>query len=208
MGLYEMLGERYVMYGEWMFACHTIWYDRLPHYFMEFDVFDRETDTFLSTPARDELLRRTSAPVRIVPVRVIATGLVSGVEELKSMIGPSAFVSEGKSRHNDSLLSCESSWYDAVVVCNVLGKRGHYVFQQDEWIARCEELRKKYYVGPTMEGLYVKWEKDGIVKGRYKFVRDDFVSHIAGQDEHWHDRPILQNGLIPGALEHMFRSDT
>lgn len=41
--LYEVLGRRYVMYGEWMYAKHTIYYDLLPHYYMEFDVLDRET---------------------------------------------------------------------------------------------------------------------------------------------------------------------
>src|SRR3990167_9042451 len=30
--LYDLLGERYICYGENMSACHTIWYDQLPHY--------------------------------------------------------------------------------------------------------------------------------------------------------------------------------
>ena len=49
-----------------------------------------------------------------------------------------------------------------------------------------------------MEGLYIKWEEDGIVKGRYKFVRPDFVQQLQEQDEHWHDRPILPNTLAEG----------
>ena len=40
----ERLGSRYVMYGEWLYAKHTCFYDQLPHYFMEFDVLDRERD--------------------------------------------------------------------------------------------------------------------------------------------------------------------
>ena len=50
--LYCALGERYVMYGEWLYAKHTCFYDALPHYFMEFDVFDRVTGDFLSTARR------------------------------------------------------------------------------------------------------------------------------------------------------------
>ena len=46
--LLHVLGNRYTLYGEWLYARHTIRYDRLPHYFLEFDLFDREIDEFLS----------------------------------------------------------------------------------------------------------------------------------------------------------------
>lgn len=68
--LRERLGARYVMYGEWLFARHTIPYDELPHYFMEFDILDREADQFLSTERRRTLL--AGGPVVSVPV--LATG--------------------------------------------------------------------------------------------------------------------------------------
>src|SRR5689334_2849436 len=55
--LYLALGDRYVMYGEWMYAKHTCFYDRLPHYFMEFDIYDRERDLYLSTARRRQLLQ-------------------------------------------------------------------------------------------------------------------------------------------------------
>jgi hypothetical protein len=51
----------------------------------------------------------------------------------------------------------------------------------------------------------VKWEEDGEVKGRYKFVRESFTNSILDQDEHWLARPIIQNRLLPGALERMFQ---
>lgn len=64
--LRETLGTRYVMYGEWLFARHTIPYDRLPHFFLEFDVLDREAGEFLSTERRRELL--AGGPVVSAPV--------------------------------------------------------------------------------------------------------------------------------------------
>lgn len=64
--LRETLGDRYVMYGEWLFARHTIPYDELPHYFLEFDILDRESNRFLSTGRRQALL--TGGPVVSVPV--------------------------------------------------------------------------------------------------------------------------------------------
>lgn len=59
-------GSRYVMYGEWLYARHTIAYDQLPHYFLEFDLLDRHTGEFLSTDRRQELL--AGGPVVSVPV--------------------------------------------------------------------------------------------------------------------------------------------
>ena len=44
------------MYGEWLYAKHSIYYDKLPHYFLEFDIFDREQKIFLDTETRHNLL--------------------------------------------------------------------------------------------------------------------------------------------------------
>ena len=51
--LRSVLAERYVMYGEWLYAKHTVFYDQLPHYFMEFDILDKTTGEFLATPRRE-----------------------------------------------------------------------------------------------------------------------------------------------------------
>lgn len=78
----ERIGDRYVVYGEWLYAKHEIFYDALPHYFMEFDVLDRARDVFLSTEARRALLGGlgiTSVPALwegTKPSRKHATGLV------------------------------------------------------------------------------------------------------------------------------------
>lgn len=54
--LFDALCSRYILYGEWMYACHSIYYDDLPCYFHAFDVYDKERDAFLSTARRDGLL--------------------------------------------------------------------------------------------------------------------------------------------------------
>ena len=54
---YKVIGERYIIYGEWMYAKHNIYYDNLPHYFLEFDVYDKEKNIFLDTKSRRELLK-------------------------------------------------------------------------------------------------------------------------------------------------------
>ena len=85
--LLERLEDRYTMYGEWCWAHHTQFYDWLPDYFMEFDVLDRHTGTFLSTPARRALL--DGLPISSVPV--IGTDWPDSAEALHKMVGPSLY---------------------------------------------------------------------------------------------------------------------
>jgi hypothetical protein len=183
--LFCILGSRYVMYGEWLFAAHTCYYDALPHYFMEFDVLDTEPNEFLSTPARDKLLRFASDVVH--PVLVLAAGEFSALKELEAMIGRSKFITDDR----------VSSFLSAAVE----GGQLHGAFGNKE----IQEAMATKDWDPRMEGLYVKWEDEHVVKGRYKFVRSTFTSAILDQETHWHDRPIVQNKLVPGAYERMFQ---
>ncbi len=81
--LFEVLGCRYIMYGEWLYARHTIFYDELPHYFLEFDVLDRDRSEFLSTGERHRLL----AGIPVVSVPVLGSG---EIRALDSYLGRSA----------------------------------------------------------------------------------------------------------------------
>lgn len=81
--LFAVLGCRYTMYGEWLYARHTIFYDELPHYFLEFDVLDRERSEFLSTGERHRLL----AGMPVVSVPVLGSG---EIRPLDSYLGRSA----------------------------------------------------------------------------------------------------------------------
>ncbi|MFO0810175.1 MAG: RNA ligase family protein [Gemmataceae bacterium] len=83
------LGDRYLVFGEWLYAKHTVYYDALPHYLLEFDVFDRQAATFLATDRRRDLL--AGLPVRSVPV--LRAGVVERIDELTSLIGPSRYKS-------------------------------------------------------------------------------------------------------------------
>jgi len=74
--LRQILGHRYLMYGEWLYARHTIPYDRLPHFFLEFDVWDRERAEFLSTDRRRELFAGTP----IVSVPILGSGVVTSLD--------------------------------------------------------------------------------------------------------------------------------
>lgn len=74
------------MYGEWLHAKHTIYYDNLSHLFFEYDVFDRENNHFLST------IQRIKLDLPLPSVRVVRMGSFSKLSEIASLIGPSAYV--------------------------------------------------------------------------------------------------------------------
>ena len=89
--LFEVLGNRYILFGEWLYAKHTMFYDLLPDYFLEFDLYDRELGMFLSTPERQRLLNSLEF---LSSVRIIDTLISTTVNNLQSLIGKSAFISE------------------------------------------------------------------------------------------------------------------
>lgn len=60
--LFEHLSDRYILFGEWCYAQHSIFYDRLPDWFLAFDIYDREAGRFLATARRDRLLYEMHIP--------------------------------------------------------------------------------------------------------------------------------------------------
>jgi ATP-dependent RNA circularization protein (DNA/RNA ligase family) len=54
--LFEHLSDRHILFGEWCYAQHSIFYENLPDWFLAFDVYDREAGRFLATAHRDRLL--------------------------------------------------------------------------------------------------------------------------------------------------------
>ncbi len=80
--LFEHLSDRYILFGEWCYARHSIYYDRLPDWFLAFDIYDREACRFLATARRDQLLDE----MHISKVPDIARGRFTypGIQELLS----------------------------------------------------------------------------------------------------------------------------
>lgn len=164
----ERLGDRYVLYGEWLYAKHTVYYDLLPHYFMEFDVLDTRTGDFLSTSRRRELVQ--GLPVASVPV--LYEGIAPSLEQLQSMIAPSLYKSPGW-RENLRQLA-------------------------ERWGQDPERVMAETDLEDNSEGLYLKIEENGLVQARYKLVRASFLTAVLDSGSHWHSRMILPNRLAPG----------
>jgi hypothetical protein len=132
--LYSVLGSRYVLYGEWTFAKHTIFYDQLPHYFHEFDVLDRETGEFLSTSRRRELLQ----DLPVVSVPVLYSGPASRLEELINLVGPSLYKS--------------ATWRERLLA-----------LAEEQGLDRENTWRETDH-SDLMEGLYIKVEEGRVVE--------------------------------------------
>lgn len=55
LALVDALGQNLILFGEWAAATHSIVYDRLPDFFLVFDIYDRLEGRFWSTRRRDIL---------------------------------------------------------------------------------------------------------------------------------------------------------
>lgn len=86
--LEAMLGSRFILYGEWLYAKHSVHYRALPHYFFEFDLYDKDAAQFLDLATRLQMLDGTG--LHTVPVLHRGPATAEG---LRSLIGPSAFAS-------------------------------------------------------------------------------------------------------------------
>lgn len=179
--LWEILGGRYVMYGECLHKKHTVFYDALPHYFLEFDMYDREAGCFLSTTMRRRLL--AGSPVVSVPV--LHEGPLESLDQLLALIRPSLFKT--------------SEWRETLE--HVVASEGLHL----------ERALERVDPSDFAEGLYVKWEEGGRIvrgedgdegEGRFKWVRHDFHQRIQEANEkargHVGFQPMIPNQLAAG----------
>ena len=64
--LFEHLSDHFILFGDWCYAQHSVFYDLLPDWFLGFDVYDKRFGRFLSSKRRDDLF--TEMCVAQVPV--------------------------------------------------------------------------------------------------------------------------------------------
>ena len=87
--LTDALQSDRILFGEWCFAAHSIRYDRLPDWFLGFDVYDVSCGKFWSTQRRDQLLRLAGVcPVpRLFSGRITLADLQDMLESEQSRVG-------------------------------------------------------------------------------------------------------------------------
>lgn len=167
--LFDILEDRYVLFGEWMLHKHNIFYDRLPTYFFESDIYDRKNEIWLSTFARTSLLIRQDF-IRSVPV--LAAFKPTKLNQLTGLVKRSMYQSE--------------HW--AEILWNKSEKEG---LELKELLSQCDRT-------DLAEGLYIKREDEKQVLGRYKYVRPEFVQSIINSGTHLIDRVPFHNVAVQG----------
>ena len=163
--LFNILGSRYIMYGEWLYAKHTIYYDALPHYFLEFDIYDREKKVFLDTKTRHKMLK--GSPVVSVPV--LDMGIYKNINDITKYVVKSNYITD------NHIKSLESE-----------AAKANY--DPDKALLETDNSN-------LMEGLYIKVEENGIVVDRMKYVRYSFLQTVTESNTHWQNRTIIPNKL-------------
>lgn len=167
--LFDRLENRYILYGEWLHKKHSIFYDQLPHYFCEFDIWDRVAQCFLSTAKRHALL--VDGPVLSVPV---------------------LYAGEAPKKQQSLLALVRCS------LAKTIGWRQcfeHVVEREQLDLSRAWQQCDQ---SDLMEGLYLKLETPDQTIGRLKWVRADFVQSILDAKQHHSEQPFIPNQLAEG----------
>ena len=84
--------QRYVLFGEWLVATHSVPYSRLPDWFLAFDLYDRSTKTWADRVTLTAVLADTD--INIVPV--LYEGPMPNENTLKSMVQRQSHYTEGR----------------------------------------------------------------------------------------------------------------
>ena len=166
--LFEVIGNRYIIYGEWMYAKHNIFYDTLSHYFLEFDVYDKENDVFLDTKSRKELLKK----IKIIhSVPILKEGYIRNYEELISLVEESKYISSNvlenyskvDSKYKDSITSSRlmEGIYIKIEEDGVVKERFKYVRRAFKQI---QEDNNDFFSRPIIPNMLDKELEDLFIK--------------------------------------------
>lgn len=162
----QLLKENKILFGEWMEHKHCVFYDALPSYFIEYDIFDLDKEVFWDTQSRKNILTQYNFNNynKLTSAHVIHQNGLKSINELVHLL--SIKTGFGKS----SL--CEK------------------VF-----VKEFNHLKSETLYDPYPEGFYIKTEKDGIVIGRYKFIRKSFMDKVLN-NKHWNNGSSIKNKLL------------
>lgn len=163
--LFARLGTRLVLYGEWLLARHTVFYDALPGPLVVFEAFDLDAGEFLPLDEREALV--TSLGLLAPPL--LWRGPGSRLPAVDGLLGVSRFVT-----------GALSSRFEALIRARGLS---------------LERERAQTDLSGQMEGLVFRAERDGRFVTRCKYVRPGFRQVLSASGTHWASRPFVPNLL-------------
>lgn len=86
--LFDVLGSERILFGEWCYAKHSIVYDRLPSFFVAFDLYDKRDGSFADRAALEIACEKTGCTA--VP-RLAERAVLRTTAALDAMIGRSTW---------------------------------------------------------------------------------------------------------------------
>ena len=86
--LFDALGTELILCGEWCYATHSVYYDRLPDLFLGFDIYQKNNKRFWSVKKRHALLMQ----MRLFEVPMLNQGRFS-LTEIIGLISQSKYAS-------------------------------------------------------------------------------------------------------------------
>lgn len=176
--LYELIGENYVMFGEWLEYKHTHFYDKLPDYFLEYDVYSKEKECFLSTLARQQLIGHNQSWLHSVFVidifnqnvsHTILNNINNVFLDKKMLDNPQSFF-----KTDDILLN---------------------FYRSQKYMKNLESIARHTILDTSYEGFYIKLEDKDFVVSRYKLINKVFLQKIQN-GEHWKNSSLVKNLII------------
>lgn len=93
--LQAVLGERYILFGEWLNAVHTVQYKTLPHYLFEFDIWDKQERYFFDTELRNMMVGHLVKRNVFQQVPVVHVGRLS-YDDALALVDHSPYFGEDK----------------------------------------------------------------------------------------------------------------
>ncbi|KAF7302486.1 ATP dependent DNA ligase [Mycena chlorophos] len=136
LGRDQHFASRYILYGEWLAATHSIAYARLPDRFLAFDFYDRSLDRWADRRTMEALLATTT--IQMVPV--VYAGAPVPESDLRAMVQlPSRFY-DGRV---EGVYVKEENLEDGVVLRRGKVVRADFIAGNEHWtkgILRFNEL--------------------------------------------------------------------
>ncbi len=157
--LCDILAQRFVLYGEWMYARHSVDYDALPGVFVAFDIYDRSAERFLSVSSRDAIMRGCGIPV----VANVGKGPFLDEKALEAKIRH--LVANQTSKYRSS-----GTMEGVVVRCDEPREPGH-----DESTLTFQLGRGKLVRADFVHGIEQHWTRSALVRNGVKtelFLQD------------------------------------
>eukprot|EP00455_Lapot_gusevi_P027582 TRINITY_DN2924_c0_g1_i4.p1 TRINITY_DN2924_c0_g1~~TRINITY_DN2924_c0_g1_i4.p1 ORF type:complete len:588 (+),score=127.82 TRINITY_DN2924_c0_g1_i4:865-2628(+) len=128
--------ERHILFGEWCRAKHSIFYQRLPDYFLAFDIWDAQEQQFLSFSELSQRLSETT----ICTVPLITEQTFSSKEEILALLD------------TESAVGADTRFVEGVYL-RIDQPNGQYLER------RCKVVRSDF-----IQGITEHWTKQGLIR--------------------------------------------